>query len=190
MTVETYIPSSLTVDRASVCRYLHYRQLPDPPVMERLDAFAAQAEREASFRAVFAQVPVTVKENSVIFDGFSQIESRKLADNLRGTSRAMLFCATCGVFFDRKIAQSALEPASAVLWDAVGTAAIEQLCDELCAEKKTVRPRFSPGYGDLPLTFQKEFLQWLNAARLLGVGLTDSLLMTPTKSVTAIAALE
>lgn len=190
MTVETYIPTALRIDTESVCRYLRCRQTPEQPMSAKLADFISQAEQEASFRVVFAEVPVTVTEGSVFLQGLSEVRSRKLAENLRGTSRVLLFCATCGVFFDRKIAQAQLQPSEAVLWDAVGTAAIEQLCDDFCKERQTVRPRFSPGYGDLPLTFQKDLLEWLDAARLSGVGLTDSLLMTPTKSVTAIAALE
>ena len=46
--------------------------------------------------------------------------------------------------------------------------------------------RFSPGYGDLPLSVQPTVLAALDAQRRLGITLSSSLLMTPTKSVTAI----
>ena len=45
---------------------------------------------------------------------------------------------------------------------------------------------FSPGYGDLPLDTQKELVQVLDMHRKIGVSLTDSCLMVPSKSVTAI----
>ena len=48
------------------------------------------------------------------------------------------------------------------------------------------KPRFSPGYGDLSLEVQKEIFSLLDCPRKIGVSLGDSLLMTPSKSVTAI----
>ena len=49
-----------------------------------------------------------------------------------------------------------------------------------------LRPRFSPGYGDFPLEYQRELLGVLDAAKRIGLTLTDSLLMAPSKSVTAV----
>ncbi|MBR3258643.1 MAG: vitamin B12 dependent methionine synthase, partial [Eggerthellaceae bacterium] len=46
-----------------------------------------------------------------------------------------------------------------------------------------------PGYGDLPLEVQPDLLGLLDASRRLGITLSDSLLMSPTKSVTAIVGL-
>ena len=50
----------------------------------------------------------------------------------------------------------------------------------------SLRPRFSPGYGDLPLAVQREFMTLLDCAHLIGINLNESLLMSPSKSVTAI----
>ncbi|MBR5134836.1 MAG: Vitamin B12 dependent methionine synthase activation subunit, partial [Clostridia bacterium] len=46
-------------------------------------------------------------------------------------------------------------------------------------------PRFSPGYGDLPLSVQRSVATLLGMEKTLGVCLSDSLLMSPSKSVTA-----
>ena len=54
---------------------------------------------------------------------------------------------------------------------------------------KKVRPRFSPGYGDLPLTLQPEICAALDVQRRLGIHVTESLLMIPSKSVTAVIGL-
>jgi len=48
-----------------------------------------------------------------------------------------------------------------------------------------LKPRFSPGYGDLPLETQREIFDVLDCSRRIGLMLNDSLLMSPTKSVTA-----
>ena len=54
---------------------------------------------------------------------------------------------------------------------------------------KRCRPRFSPGYGDFPLECQPGLFRLLGVQRNIGVTLTDSLLMLPTKSVTAVIGL-
>ena len=48
------------------------------------------------------------------------------------------------------------------------------------------RPRFSPGYGDLPINMQKDIFAALDCPRKIGLSLNESLLMSPSKSVTAI----
>ena len=52
------------------------------------------------------------------------------------------------------------------------------------------QPRFSPGYGAVPLSVQREFFNLLACEKLIGVCLTDTLLMTPTKSVTAFVGMK
>ena len=58
--------------------------------------------------------------------------------------------------------------------------------NEHTAEGLYLRPRFSPGYGDLPLTLQKDIIRILNTPKTIGVSLTDACLMVPSKSVTAL----
>ena len=85
--------------------------------------------------------------------------------------------------------------ADAVILDAAASAAIEQVCDALCEElQAAVAPRylttrFSPGYGDMPLSDQATLFRVLDVERRIGVSLTDGGLMLPQKSVTAILGL-
>ena len=53
-----------------------------------------------------------------------------------------------------------------------------------------IKPRFSPGYGDVPLEIQKDIVMLLDCAKRIGVSLNDSLLMSPSKSVTAFIGLQ
>lgn len=123
-------------------------------------------------------------------------ESRALAKALKGCESAVLFAATVGVEIDRLMMRySRLSPARAVCMQALGAERIEALCDAFEDELRTVyadkrlRPRFSPGYGDLPLSIQKELFDLLDCPRRIGLTLNDSLLMSPTKSVTAVIGL-
>jgi cobalamin-dependent methionine synthase I len=85
----------------------------------------------------------------------------------------------------------------AYTYQAVGAAMAEAWCDEvnekIVTEAKErglfTRPRFSPGYGDFPLEVQKDFEKILAMPKSIGVSLSESLLMTPTKSITAVIGL-
>ena len=77
---------------------------------------------------------------------------------------------------------------------ACAAALLEEYCDseqekiarELEPEGLYLRPRFSPGYGDLDIHYQKPLMRMLDCAKKIGLTMTDSYMMTPTKSVTAV----
>lgn len=126
---------------------------------------------------------------------FDTYDSKDLAKNLKGCIKATLFAATIGIGIDRLITKySRISPAKALFLQAIGAERIEALCDTFneeimleCRDRgETTNRRFSPGYGDLPLEVQKEFMVLLDCSRRIGVTLNESLLMTPSKSVTAI----
>ena len=79
---------------------------------------------------------------------------------------------------------------------AIGSQQVEGACDRLCdllaAEypEKQLVTRYSPGYGDLPLEIQKDVFRALDCERSIGVTLTESLLMQPSKSVTAVIGMK
>lgn len=86
-----------------------------------------------------------------------------------------------------------LSAARAAALQALGAAAAEQWCDKVNArivlEYGAARPRFSCGYGDLPLKLQREIFPALQVTKNIGVTLTDGDLMIPEKSVTAIVGI-
>lgn len=128
------------------------------------------------------------------FGAFS-LRSKKLALNLQGCNRAVLFAATIGVEIDRVIAKYGhISPSKALMFQAVGAERIEAVCDAFCVDVAKeynvgTKPRFSPGYGDLPLSSQKDIFSVLSPEKQIGLFLTDSMLMSPSKSVTAIIGL-
>ena len=81
---------------------------------------------------------------------------------------------------------------------ALGAERVESLCDAFCEqmntqlkeEGKLLRTRVSPGYGDISLTMQREVFAALDCERKIGITLNDDLLMSPSKSVTAIAGIK
>lgn len=190
MSAAVYLQQGLHLDRGQIRSYLGCRGMELSAELEALTAEAAAVVGQKSYRVCWRRLPLALDGSSLRFGDLLTVQSTALAKHLQGCADAVLFCATLGSSVDRAIMAQRLHPAQALVWDAVGTAAIEQLCDDFCATlPQPQRPRFSPGYGDLPLDTQKTLLSLLDAQRLLGVSLTDALLMTPTKSVTAIVGL-
>lgn len=108
-----------------------------------------------------------------------------------------LLCGTIGAAFDawqRRLA--ATSAADAYFAQQLGLEAVERVMDGLEAEiraalprDETLLPRRSPGYGDWPLSLSREILARLDAARRIGVSITDSDLLVPAKSVTAVCGI-
>lgn len=127
--------------------------------------------------------------------GSLELRSSSLTKCLSGCCGAVVFCATVGFEYDRLIAASSrISPAKALMISALGSERAEALCDVFCAklEKELsarLTPRFSPGYGDLSLDVQKEIFALLEPAKRIGVCLSEQMIMTPTKSVTAIVGI-
>ena len=77
---------------------------------------------------------------------------------------------------------------------AAAAAFIEDYCDEVndalrdeaAAQGMKLRPRFSPGYGDFSIEHQRDIARELDTARRLGLTVTESLMLAPMKSVTAV----
>ena len=157
---------------------------------ELFDACLLEAENKLTYKVCWGRFPVKRGENSLDF-GFLQTDSKALMKNLEGCEEVIVFAATIGLEIDRLIRRyTSLSPAKALFFQAIGAERIENLCDAFCDELKEnglqLRPRFSPGYGDLPLELQKDVFRVLDCPRKIGLSLNESLLMSPSKSVTAI----
>ena len=117
--------------------------------------------------------------------------SAALSKNLQNAESVILFAATVGVGIDRLISRyTRLSPAKAAILQAFGAERVEALCDAFLKEYEEeagvkLLPRFSPGYSDLPLEVQRDIFALLDVPKYIGVSLNDSLLMSPSKSVTA-----
>ncbi|MDR2268199.1 MAG: hypothetical protein LBD81_01955, partial [Holosporaceae bacterium] len=106
----------------------------------------------------------------------------------------ILMGATLGVSVDRLLSRAQVQNmAYALILDSCATAAIEEVCDNLqnnliniyADRNMYLTNRHSPGYGNLPLSTQPNFILLLDAERKIGLGTTRNFLLTPLKSVTA-----
>ncbi|MDY6285957.1 MAG: vitamin B12 dependent-methionine synthase activation domain-containing protein [Bilifractor sp.] len=186
----------LGFNRNEMLRYLGFRNgaLPDAEMQQNIDRLTDELQRVIAPKSVAETYDVTVTESTVSFAGLT-IPSRDLAKNLKGCVRVCLFAATLGVGPDRLIARSQVRKMSdALICQAASAAMIEAYCNEIdngvgaeaAKEGLYTRPRFSPGYGDCPIEVQTDFTRILNTPKKIGLTLTDSLMMMPSKSVTAV----
>jgi len=107
----------------------------------------------------------------------------------------LFLCGTVGTEFDQwQRRLSVLSAADALFSQQIGLDAVERVMDELETslrkeierEGKKLLPRRSPGYGDKPLSLSRTILERTDATRRIGVSITDSDLLVPSKSVTAV----
>lgn len=173
---------------AAIARYMRMgRHVPDGALAERVEGLREQALKVLRPVRVWRRVGLPLA-----------VESQTLARHLDGCAAAYLVCGTIGAEFDalqRRVAVTS--GVDALIVQAIGAAAIEAWMDaveneirqELDPDEELV-PRFSPGYGDLPLAYQRTLLTLLDAPRKIGVSLTDTLLMVPSKSVSAIVGVK
>lgn len=164
----------------------------DEKTLELMKSCISEAKEQLSYKVCYRELRVNIKDDLCDFGIFS-IRSEKLAKNLCGCEKVILFAATVGTGIDRLIMKySRISPAKALMLQAIGAERIEALCDAFCEDikgKMGMKPRFSPGYGDLPIETQKDIFSVLDTERKIGLFLNDSLIMSPSKSVTAFAGI-
>ena len=169
-------------------------KVPDENVTGLMDFAISGIKNKLSYRVCYIKLSTSVKEDVCDFGLFS-VKSGKLSSSLEGCRETVLFAATIGAEVDRLISgYGRISPSKALMFQAIGAERIETLCDFFCEEFAEnnncfLTQRFSPGYGDLPLETQKEIFRVLNCSKHIGLTLNDSLLMSPTKSVTAFAGI-
>lgn len=181
------------LDREAVFRYAGMA-VPSREVLSLLDSVLEETAHRLAYRVCWAEFPLHITQSGLDL-GFARTESEDLKRHLQGCDSVIAFGATVGTEPDRLMARYArISPARALMLQALGAERIESLCDLFCSRLsrqaadrglKTLS-RFSPGYGDLPLEFQRDLFCVLDCPRKIGVTLNDSLLMSPTKSVTAL----
>ena len=187
----------MKLDLSEPLRYLGVRGEPDPALHAEMSAVAGRLTRAVTPRWVWRVFHVKHTFDGEGLEGTGLVLTGEMARKmLADCSQAVLLACTLGAGFETLLrAEQARSIARAAMLDACGSAWVECGCDQAEREISARFPgmyrtdRFSPGYGDLPLELQKDICALLDAQRRLGVQVTDSLLMNPTKSVTAIIGL-
>ena len=182
------------IDFSEALRYLGYgNSTPDEKTKEILyncaDQLKSVMEGEYTYKVfdlVDGQVP------GINFT----LEGKSIANHLKNCEKVIFMCATLSAGVDGLIRKMQIRGmADAMFTDSLASAVIEQVCnkaeDEILEDFKEYEHtwRFGLGYGDFPLTGQKQFLDILDAGRRIGVCVNSGMTLVPTKSVTCIIGL-
>ena len=192
-------PSEITASKKEVIRYLGYRALhqPDDVIDKLIDQCISEMQQVLRPNLVWDEFDVTVNVDGCIING-EEIKSKKLAENLMGVNRVVMFAATIGSEADKIVrVTNYTDAAKACVFQATGAMFVEEFVNlfnekingEAAASGKNTKQRYSPGYGDLSLETQKLFFKFLNCSKI-GLTLMDTLIMAPEKSVTAFIGIE
>ena len=177
------------IDRSEILRYAGVEKLA-PEIENLIEECLLLISDKLTYKVCYGNFPLAFSEDEINLS-FTTTKSEKLKANLSGCKSFILFAATIGLEIDRLIAlYGKTSPSKGHMLQAIGAERIEGLCNafnQYIAEGYGyTKPRFSPGYGDLPMGLQKDFFRVLEPSRRIGLTLNESMLMTPSKSVTAI----
>ena len=177
------------IDTAQAARYFGARGTPDESTMALLEKCAVPLLAVATPRAVWLEADVDALAEAGILRGGDVMK------HLEGCPQALLLAVTLGPAVDAQIRRAGVgDIAAGVASDALGSALAEQAAEAAEAELrqwaakegKYLTGRFSPGYGDWDIAVQPLVANALDTVRRAGLCVTDTNLMIPRKSVTAI----
>lgn len=186
--------TTLRVDRRAVLAALGYGEAaPDAAGAGLLEQAAGIVEAAATPRWVYRECaleqPPRLPQAALVLPG------RHIARHLAGCDRCVVLALTLGGQVEQQLcAATATRIPMAVVLDAAASVLVEQYADAAEAllragverEGRYLTGRFSPGYGDLPITLQDALLRLLNAQRAIGLTVTGSGILVPRKSITAL----
>lgn len=184
------------MNKAEILRYMRTSsKTQDERILALVDNAIEQVERTVRPKTLYRIFDCEVLDDEIKVGGYT-FKSKRLADNLRGCKRVVIFGATLGTECDRLIkTSSATDIALAMAVQCTSAQKIEEVCDKLEEQIKaehsvSLRSRYSPGYFDLDITEQKKVFSLLELTKRIGLTLTDTMEMLPTKSVTAFIGVE
>ncbi len=189
------VPSRLDLDEVLRCMGCPPEQA-DPVTREAAEQAASDILGVMEPRWTWRIFPLREQPEGVLLEGGLLLPGESIRSHLAGCSRGILFCATLGTGPDLLIRRAGTGSMLRTLaLDCAASAGVEAVCDWIEETLQQQMPdmhfrwRFSPGYGDLPVSLQPEILRVLDAGRRTGLTATPSCILLPRKSVTAVLGL-
>lgn len=191
---------SVFCDIDEVAYYLGYKKTSpiSNDILTLIRSSLVDMQKIITPKAVYAEFELSLQEENKISFADVLLKSSDLTRNLKNCKKVILFAATIGQQVDLMIRKSQfISTATSAVMQACGAAFVEKFVDKV--NEKIAKdalaigfkshPRFSPGYGDVPLIIQKDFFRLLPCNKI-ALSLMNTLIMTPEKSVTAFIGLE
>lgn len=183
------------MNRAEILRYLRTSsRVEDERLDDLIDRCCDEVNGCVKSKTLHRIFDCTVTDDSLII-GDMVFKSSRLAENLKGCKRVCVFGATLGTECDRLLrTYSTTDIARSMVLQACLASKIEEVCDDLEDKLKgeglSLRQRYSPGYFDLDIKENKKIFELLELTKRIGLSITDTCQMVPTKSVTAFIGIE
>lgn len=174
-----------TFNRKEVLQYLRWTGSEIPSEVDTLiDDCMAETLRVSEPRFTYRILPIDWEAHTPELAFVGQDIPNMLADS----DRVVLLAATLGGGLELAIRRAQVRDMSrAVVLDCCGSAAIEAVCDAAEREIQSavgegvyLTDRFSPGYGDLPILLQDDFVRLVDAPRRIGLTVTSTHILSRT----------
>lgn len=186
-----------TINREDWLRYLHGKGDPGERLAKQMDEAQKLLLEAAQPRGIYR----VLDREDVATEGIS------IEKHLEGCDRVAVLAVTIGSGIDGLIRRyeitdmpmaMILDAGASVLTEQAAEEAERVMIDEIRARRSSqsggemavyFTPRFSPGYGDYPIKYQRDILNYVDAARKIGITLTPGNMMMPVKSITALVGI-
>ena len=182
------------VNFGEALRYLGYgNNKPDEQTEKMLSKCAKELKANMEGKFIYKVFPIA---DGMVEGTNFELKGNSIKKHLENCEKAVFMCATLSGGVDSLIRKKQIvSMAEAMVTDSLASAVIEQVCDK--AEEIILKDfkeyehtwRFGLGYGDFPLTTQKQLLETLDAGKRIGVCTNENCLLTPLKSVTCVVGL-
>ncbi len=168
----------------------------DQNISAQIDRCEKMVLDAAQPKYVYRVLPIDRIDNKIILSGTSLcIEGKDAEKLLAECSSCIVMAVTVGQKTDMMLRRAQVySMADAVILDSCASSAIESICDQLNEDLRKefeskglfLTDRYSPGYGDMPLSMQTELCRLLQTEKRIGLSVSPGMTLTPSKSVTAI----
>lgn len=184
------------IDTKETRRYAGLRQSEFP--QELIEEACMEARLLAQPKGMWTLYDYDDVAHTVLSDEPFTLQGESIAKHLKGCSKVIFLAVTVGETVEEAVTKHFSEGkyAFSTLLDAAATTAVEQIADsmekylqmQMARQGLEMKWRFSPGYGDWDIHQQTGVLALSNGANI-GISLTESMMLTPRKSITAVIGL-
>lgn len=187
----------MEINKNEVLRYLGYKnQVIDDGLDNIINGCIEEMKAIAMPRTVYRVFDIDVLDEGIRLRGSDiLLKGQDIRNHLNNSTKCVILATSIGVAVDNRIRYlSKVETTKSIILDSCATEAIEGVCNKVEDEIREIAKkenleinfRYSPGYGDFDLEIQPIILKLLNAEKTIGLTCTESYILLPRKSVTAI----
>lgn len=199
-----YMESSdknLTLHESEILRYLGYRGQEIPQnIIDKILGVKKECEDFFTPKYIYEEYNLNKREDGIeLIETNLILKGNDIYNLLKDCDRCILMAVTLGNNVERRTRfYEKVDLTKGLIFDACATTCVEEVCDlveeEIKAkyinEDEELTFRYSPGYGDLDLSIQKDFINVLNCEKRIGIKVSEHMILFPRKSVTAILGIK